>query len=202
MLEALSALLLINLLGMLSPGPDMVLVLRHASNNPRQAALCVFGVLLGFSLHISFALGGLSLLLKQSPLLFELLRWSGAGFLIFVGLKTLFSSTKVVEFGIASPAKPAKNIVLSGLTCNLLNPKILVFVVSVFSQFIGQETLLNQKLILAAALLLETALLWALLLKILSHHSVQLKLQHYQQWVNRFSGTSLLGMGTLLGLHS
>jgi len=201
-LEALSALLLINLLGMLSPGPDMVLVLRHASNNSRQAALCVLGVLLGFSLHISFAVGGLSLLLKQSPLLFELLRWSGAGFLIFIGLKTLFSGARTIEFGAQSQPKRAKNVVLSGLACNLLNPKILVFVVSVFSQFIGQDTLLSEKLILAAALLLETALLWGVLLKVLSHHRVQVKLQHYQQWVNRFSGTSLLGMGTLLGLHS
>ncbi|GDY26712.1 lysine transporter LysE [Agarivorans sp. Toyoura001] len=202
MLEALSALLLINLLGMLSPGPDMVMVLRNASSGKRQAALCVMGVLLGFSIHISLAIGGLSILIKQSPLLFEVLRWSGAGFLVFLGLKTLFSRSELIELAGEPQPKRAKKVVLSGVACNLLNPKILVFVVSVFSQFIGSDTLLSEKLILGAALLLETALLWYVIVRILSHHRVQVKLQRYQQWVNRFSGSTLLGMGTLLGLHS
>ncbi|WP_432455905.1 MULTISPECIES: LysE family translocator [unclassified Agarivorans] len=202
MFEALSALLLINLLGMLSPGPDMVMVLRHATQSKRQASLCACGVLLGFSIHICFAIAGLSLLIQQSPLLFEILRWSGAGFLIFIGLKTLLSRPQGLKIGKASQPQAGKKVILSGIACNLLNPKILVFVVSVFSQFIGRETAFSDKLILAAALLLETSLLWCLLVHLLSHHRVQMKLQRYQQWVNRFSGSSLLGMGTLLGLHS
>ncbi|MGY5451866.1 LysE family translocator [Agarivorans sp. MS3-6] len=202
MLEALSALLLINLLGMLSPGPDMVMVLRHASSGKRQAAWCVLGVLLGFSIHIGLAIAGLSILIKQSPMLFEILRWSGAGFLVFLGLKTLFTRSELLDLAANPHPKGNKKVLLSGIACNLLNPKILVFVVSVFSQFIGSETLLSHKLILGAALLLETAVLWYVLVRILSHHKVQIKLQRYQQWVNRFSGTTLLGMGTLLGLHS
>ncbi len=202
MSEALSAILLINLLGMLSPGPDMLMVLRHASQGRSQASWCCLGVLLGFSIHICLAIGGISLLVRQSPLLFEFIRYGGAAFLIFMGSKILFCQSRSFKLTSSTKQQPKTALLLSGLSCNLLNPKILIFVVSVFSQFIGAETQLSHKVIYGCALITETGLLWYVLVRILSLHQVQKKLQHYQHWVNRFSGSSLLGMGTLLGLHS
>ncbi|WP_035480094.1 LysE family translocator [Aliagarivorans marinus] len=199
-MDALLALLTINLLGMLTPGPDMLLVLRYSAQSKQLARRCVAGILLGFTSHILLALAGISLLVTQVPWLFQVVRFGGAGYLCFIGLKILQHRklTPAQQEGV----QHSQQALRSGLSCNLLNPKVLVFAVSIFSQFITADTSAASKLLMSSALLVQCALVWLLLIEILGAQRIQSRLFNNMPKVNTLSGSMLLGMGTLLGLHS
>ena len=91
MLEILLVLLVTQFLAMMSPGPDMFLILKNSigQSSKGPAIATILGIGLGLTVHISVSIGGLAILLVQSELLYRLVRCAGAAYLAYLGLKSL-----------------------------------------------------------------------------------------------------------------
>jgi threonine/homoserine/homoserine lactone efflux protein len=120
------------LLLILAPGPDTMFVLGAGlGNGARAGLLACAGVMTGLLVHLSLALIGVSALLAASPLAFDLLRWAGAAYLIWIGIPLVVRAWRNRQAPVAAgPMPSATRVYWQGLTTNLLNPKVAIFYVA------------------------------------------------------------------------
>jgi threonine/homoserine/homoserine lactone efflux protein len=128
------------LIMVLTPGPNMIYLLsRSLCQGRRAGVISLLGVALGFLVHMFAAAAGLTAVFMAVPLAYQLLKWLGAGYLLYL-------AWQAVRPGAASPFQarqlsadsPAK-LVFMGFMTNALNPKIAVFYLSVFPQFVRPD---------------------------------------------------------------
>jgi threonine/homoserine/homoserine lactone efflux protein len=133
---ALLSFSLVALLTVLTPGLDTVMVLRTALLNGKRAAMgVVVGITLGCLVWAVASLAGLTALLQASELAYDVVRWLGAAYLIYLGAKALWNSRKSVSLDDSRPVPGAGASLRVGLLTNLLNPKVGVFYLSLLPQF-------------------------------------------------------------------
>ncbi len=125
------------LLTVITPGLETLLVLRTALLVGRRAAMgVVVGSTLGCLVWATAGLVGLTALLQASELAYDVVRWLGAAYLIYLGAKALWNSRRPVEIDEPAPVPSVRAAVRVGLLTNLLNPKPGVFYVSLLPQFL------------------------------------------------------------------
>ncbi|MCG7498049.1 LysE family translocator [Vibrio sp. Of7-15] len=135
------SLALVGLLIVMSPGADFVLILKNSINDGRNAGLwTAAGISLAIGVHVSYSMLGISYLISQNEALFSLVRYLGAGYLIYIGLKGVLTANNTLET-VEEEAETIRPVqyVMQGFLCNLLNPKTMLFFLSLFSQLIGPE---------------------------------------------------------------
>ncbi|WP_193166352.1 LysE family translocator [Microbulbifer hainanensis] len=128
------------LLMVLTPGPNMIyLVSRSICQGRRGGLVSLLGVVAGFLMHMFAAAAGLTALLLAVPLAYELLKWAGAAYLLWLAWQALRPGARSpFDPRPLSPDSPLRLFSMGFLT-NLLNPKIAVFYLAVFPQFIDIE---------------------------------------------------------------
>lgn len=136
----IAALLLFSLtvlLMELTPGPNMVwLTIMSASEGRRAGFAATAGIGLGLLTIALASAFGLAALVERSPVLFEILRWGGCAFLLYLAWE---GWSEAGESSAARIEKSPAQHALRGFTINVLNPKAAVFYVSVLPQFINRE---------------------------------------------------------------
>lgn len=143
-----------------TPGIDTALVLRTAGvEGARKAALAGLGIALGCLAWGVFVALGLGLLLQASELAYTILRWAGAAYLVWLGIKLIRSRREgLIE---AEAEKTDGGAWLRrGLLTNLLNPKVGIFYVSFLPQFIPAGADVQSTTILLAAIHAGLGLAW------------------------------------------
>ena len=113
-------------LGMLSPGPDFFLIVKNAARYQRSAALMTaFGVIAAIALHMSYCVAGLAVLITTTPWLFNILKYAGAAYLVWIGVKSLLpQSSNLVDLNTTQHEIVSfKKAFMQGFLCNVLNPK-------------------------------------------------------------------------------
>lgn len=128
------------------PGPDFAIILRYSTRGRRLGRSAAFGVLAGLCVHMSAAVLGLSALLVQSATAFTVVKLVGAGYLLFLGLQTLWGSRKPAtpdespdHVDPSAPADSVKRAFVQGFLTNVLNPKAALFFLSLLPQFIDHS---------------------------------------------------------------
>lgn len=130
----------------LTPGPDVLYIVTHALRSGVRAGIVAgFGITAGCFVHITAAAVGVSALMAASSALFTGLKWVGAAYLLWVGLRMLLSrppeeapAPQVLE---AAPSgADMKSVFLGGFWTNVLNPKVALFFLAFVPQFIAPET--------------------------------------------------------------
>lgn len=127
----------------ITPGPDVIYVLTRGIAGRRRAGLVsAAGVTMGILVHTLFAALGLSVILQASALAFEIVKYLGAAYLIYLGIKTILGRKKIV---LESKNGNIDNwkIFKDGVFSNVLNPKVALFFVAFLPQFIVPEALNN-----------------------------------------------------------
>jgi threonine/homoserine/homoserine lactone efflux protein len=120
-----------------TPGPDMLLIAsRSASQGPRSGFVTLAGIQAGTYVHAGAAALGLSQLLILVPMAYDAVKWAGAAYLLYLAWMTLKSVGRTLEQGRAPAAAPLAVIFRQGLVTNLLNPKMALFVLALFPQFV------------------------------------------------------------------
>ena len=124
----------------LAPGPDMVLLLsRGVGQGRRTAVLTAIGMtLLAALVQLPLLALGVTSLLQASPLAFDLLRWSGAAYLVWLGAKLLIGSFRGSHALVRNAAQPISDMAAlrQGMINNLTNPKAMVFMLAFLPQFV------------------------------------------------------------------
>ena len=146
-LTSLLALSIVCAMGAMSPGPSLAVVLRNTISGGRlQGIMTGIGHGIGFGLYALVAVTGLSALLLAHDSTFLLLQWSGALVLLWLSYNML---TYVPSNANESHEISGRKGFIEGFLISFLNPKILVFLVAVFSQFIDPEMNQMERIIMA-----------------------------------------------------
>jgi threonine/homoserine/homoserine lactone efflux protein len=121
----------------ITPGPDMIYVVTRGISQGRKAGVVsAIGVTLGILVHTCFAAFGLAIILRTSALAFLAVKFTGAGYLIYLGVKS-FRHKSDFSFKNNGSKDGIRTIFLQGILSNVLNPKIALFFLAFLPQFVN-----------------------------------------------------------------
>jgi threonine/homoserine/homoserine lactone efflux protein len=124
-----------------APGPDNIYVLTRGVTQGRRVALAsAWGMCSGLLFHTTLAAVGLSAILARSALAFSTIKYAGAAYLIYLGVRALLSKEEFSSPREEAPAARLGSFFLRGMTMNLLNPKVAVFFLAFLPQFASPAT--------------------------------------------------------------
>ncbi|WP_369789014.1 LysE family translocator [Rouxiella sp. WC2420] len=203
MLETSLFVATIAALGMISPGPDFFLVIKNAARYPRPAALMTsLGVVCGVITHMSYCVAGLAVVITKTPWLFDLLKYVGAAYLIWVGIQALFSRTnsKMNLDNVAPQQVKLGKAFVQGYLCNLLNPKATLFFLAMFTQVLQINSSLGDKLWYASIIVGLSVIWWPLLVVLIQSGPVRRGLAKAQKLIDKMLGGVLIALGIKVAL--
>ena len=190
----------------ISPGLDTALVLRTAAaEGPRRAMLAAAGIALG-CLGWGLLVGaGLGALLAASQLAYDALRWAGALYLFYLGIKLIHRPRQALELAenevAVSPVQP--NWLLRGFLTNMLNPKVGVFYVSFLPQFIPAGSSVLGWSVLLASIHNLLGLIWFGALVAATRPLLgALRRPGVMAWLDRVTGGLFVAFGLKLALSA
>lgn len=187
-----------HLLAVSSPGPDFAVVVRQTLAHGRAAGLrTALGIATGIVFHVAYALFGLGWLLQKLPLLLDVLRYAGAGFLLWMGFNALRAKPTALQSP-ASGTTAAQSDFWIGFTTNLLNPKATLFFVALCSALVTTPTPLSLKLALAGWIILTTGGWFSLVAATLGHARIRSGLQAHAHWIDRGMGLLLIALALVM----
>lgn len=132
----LAGFILASLVVLILPGPGVLYVVtRSVSQGHRAGLASVVGLSAGALVHVIAAAGGLSALLLASATAFEVVKVLGAGYLIYLGLRTIFSTEPPTQIDTPTPV-PLFRLILDGVVISIFNPKIAIFFLAFLPQFV------------------------------------------------------------------
>jgi len=124
----------------LVPGPAVVFIVTRSVDQSRRAGMTSsLGVACGNLAFVFAAAFGLSALLATSEIAYDVVRFSGAAYLIYLGVRRLMDRTVPSGDGVAPPAKPLARLYGQGVVVGVLNPKAALFFFSFLPQFVNQN---------------------------------------------------------------
>ncbi|NGY06759.1 LysE family translocator [Solimonas terrae] len=185
-------------LGVISPGPDFAIVTRQSLAHGRAAGLwTAAGIGTGILFHVSYSLFGLRWLTRTLPWALWVIALVGAGFLIWMGVKAL-RARPLPEVASDAPAPVAgdwKRNYGTGLATNLLNPKVTLFFVALFTAVVSGPISATLMWVLAIWLPLATFAWFATLALLLSHDGLRRAVRRQAHRIDHAMGLVLIGLG-------
>jgi threonine/homoserine/homoserine lactone efflux protein len=183
----------------LVPGPDNALVVRNALRGGRRCGqVTAAGVLTGLLLWAIAAALGLSALLKASRVGYDILRYAGAVYLVWLGITSLRHRPDAPADA-DDPPGAVRRAYLTGVTTNLFNPKVGIFFITFLPAFIPHGASVGATSVLFGTMfVLETAAWFALLLWLIGRGSSWLRQPRVQRRLDRITGVVLIGFGVRL----
>ncbi len=205
-LSQLLTIATVHLLAVASPGPDFAMVTRNSLVYSRKAGIfTALGLALGVAVHVTYSLLGIGLLISRSIILFSIIKYIGAGYLIYIGYKSLKAQPHVsseVEAVTSEKVLTARAALKSGFLTNVLNPKVTLFILALFTQVIDPAT---PKIIQAAfglEMMFMTFIWFTLISLLFSNKVMKLKIVGVQHYIERFTGVVLIALGVKVALSA
>jgi RhtB (resistance to homoserine/threonine) family protein len=191
----LSISILINL----SPGPDMLYTAaRSLSQGIKAGILSAIGIFTGCLVHISFAVFGLSKIIEESVLLFSIIKYAGAAYLVYLGLRSLLKKKQPVNTVALLSSISYKKIFFQAVITNVLNPKVAIFFLSFLPQFIDPHSVYLKQQIAFLGLWFATQgtliLMTVACLTGAFRHMLN-RNKNFWNWQEKITGTILVGLG-------
>lgn len=187
----------------IAPGPDMLYVITRGIAHGRKAGvLSAIGVVCGILVHTTAAAFGLTLILQTSALAFLLVKYFGAAYLIYLGIKA-WQDKSTVSLQTPAPIVTSSALFWQGVLSNVLNPKIAIFFLAFLPQFVekGSSHVTWQMVFLGVTFacfglcfLLVVGYFSGTIGRWLTHRP------HYTQSLQRLAGGILFGLGIRLAL--
>jgi threonine/homoserine/homoserine lactone efflux protein len=186
----------------ITPGPDTLYILgRSTLQGCRAGAVAALGIGAGLFVHTFAAAIGLSALLAASATAFTILKWVGAGYLIYVGVTLLATRPVARQRMPAMRAAGLRTVFLQGLLTNALNPKVALFFLAFLPQFVDPSAPSKVVAFLFLGVVFNfNGTLWNLLVAWSAARLVT-RLNgsaHFALWLNRAVGGLLIYLGIRL----
>ncbi|WP_271271667.1 LysE family translocator [Aliamphritea hakodatensis] len=186
-------------LGAMSPGPSLAVVLRHAlSNSTRHAVVAALSHAIGVAMWAMLTIWGLAVLVVETPQIFQVITYVGAAYLAWLGIKALRS--KGGQMALDGQQVPVSAAAWDGLMVSVLNPKLAVFFIALFSQFVSADLLLADKLIMLSTVTVIDSGWYILLTVLLARTGLLTKMQKGAATVDKVSGVVLLGLALKIAI--
>lgn len=188
------SLVAICILGALSPGPSLALVVKntlHGGQSQGIATAVSHGI--GVALYALATATGIGIVIVQSPALFSVIQYAGAAFLLYLGIKALLSKKQAININDEQGQQHVKvNGWRDGFLIAFLNPKLAIFFLALFSQFVTSEANWNQKAIMTATVGIIDLLWYCIVAFAISRGPVLNRLKQNSHIVDRVTGTFLV----------
>lgn len=189
----------IALLLVLSPGPNGVLIAKTVPASGKSAGFAnIAGFVAAFYLHGSLSILGISILLVQSSQIFLIFKLVGAIYLCYVGVKALLAAFKKknTELQLQSKRKVSLSKAFwEGFLTNGLNPKVSMFYLAAFPQFISADANIASAYLLVFSHCVLNTIWFSLVVILLSQITRFSKTATFTRWVKAFTGFVFLGFG-------
>ncbi len=196
MLNQILVIVSLTALVMVTPGPDMVLVLRNTLAGGRGAGLQTsMGILSGNLVHITYCMLGIGLIISQSILVFSMLKYAGAAYLIYLGVMSFRSGGETLDTNDIERRRPNRTWFVQGFVNNLLNPKGALFYLGMFTMVITPETSAMTMLVLIIGMMLVSASFWLFFVYTVDRPFIRNSIARSQQTVSRIFGALLVLLG-------
>ena len=148
----------------LMPGPDILFVITQSITRGRKAGI-VFaaGLCTGLIVHVTAVSLGVSVLLMSSPVAFTVLKFVGAAYLLYLGIKA-FLARHQNHFHLETSGAATGKLYRKGILMNILNPKVILFFLAFFPQFIDRqiENPIPQMLLLGLIFMVQAFLIFSM----------------------------------------
>jgi RhtB (resistance to homoserine/threonine) family protein len=187
----------------ITPGSDTIYILsRSISQGKRAGLFSALGISAGCLIHTLLAAFGLSVILAQSAAAFNTVKYLGAFYLVYLGVKTLFAQKKN-GFDLSAEAAPVSDgrIFISGVLTNVLNPKVALFFLAFLPQFIDPAFAESAIpfLILGLTFVFNGAI-WCCILALGASGLARTIKQNYsvRTWLDRVTGLVFVALGLKL----
>ncbi len=204
--------IIVHFLAVASPGPDFLIVTKNSITNSRKIGiLTALGVALGISVHVTYCLLGIGLVISKSILIFTTIKYIGALYLIYIGIKALRAKRKnpVTEIGdptltdtTATKIVTPLQAIRTGFLVNTLNPKATLFFLALFTQVIDPSTPIFIQTLYGLEMLLATFLWFSIVAVAFSNKTMKQKISKVEHWIDRLSGAVLVALGIKVALSS
>ena len=201
----------IALLMAMTPGADTMLVLRTVmARGQRAGVLATLGICSGLPVHALLSALGLSAILVRSAEAFEVVKWVGACYLVFLGGQSLMHAVRNRKSealdGIGAEAGwevvSGRRSYLEGLFTNLLNPKVALFYLALLPQFVRSADTAFFDSMMFATIHLVLSLLWLLIVvAFVARLRAVVTSPRVRAWMEAITGAILVGLGVRLALE-
>ena len=186
------------LLGAMSPGPSMVVVINNAIfKNRYHGILTSIGHGIGIGIYALFAVLGIGIVMETNLFLFNGMKFLSVIFLIYLGVKSIINKTEL-DFDKKNNAKEGVTSFLQGFSISILNPKIFIWFVAIYSQFMSldNDIMFNSYLVLTAGIV-DAA--WYIFLTLLVTSNLALEfVKNKIANLQRFLGIIFIALGLAL----
>ncbi|ELV8761213.1 LysE family translocator [Vibrio fluvialis] len=189
------SLFTICILGAMSPGPSLAMVVKHSLAGGRKNGLATaWAHAFGIGVYAFITLIGLAVVLHQSPLLFKTISYAGAFYLAYLGLNALRS-----KGGVAAKLESGESVSVwqsarEGLMISLLSPKIALFFIALFSQFVAVGNEFSSKALIVVTPFVVDGLWYTFITFLLSSPRLLDKLRARAVLIDRLSGVVLIAL--------
>ena len=191
----------------LTPGADTMLVMRSVlARGQRAGLLTTFGICCGLFIHATLSAVGLSLILVRSATAFEVVKFAGAAYLVYLGVQSVWRGMRgsgtglIVE--VATMGRSHRRSYIEGLMTNVLNPKVAIFYVAFLPQFITPGDPVLAKSLLLAAIHFTVSMLWfSVVTLMLGRIRAFLTQPHVQRRLEACTGAILIAFGLRLAME-
>jgi RhtB (resistance to homoserine/threonine) family protein len=189
-----------HMLAVMAPGPDFAIVLRQGLRHGRRAAiLTAVGIGCGISLHVAYSILGISLLVRSSATAFEILKFAGAAYLLWIGVRAI--RTRASEYGAGPAAGPrvsGRSAWAMGFVTNALNPKATLFFVAAFAVLVSPHTPRVVRLGYGAWISLTTMAWFTFVALVFDQEPVRVRFLRHRHWIDRALGAIFIAFALSL----
>ena len=195
----------VHLLALISPGPDFAMVSRNSLIYSRKIGIYTsIGIALGIMIHVAYSLLGIGFIISKSIVLFNVIKYIGAAYLIYIGYKSLRAKpteNMKIENEEKKALTPGRAIWVGFLT-NVLNPKATLFFLALFTQIINPATPKLFQLFYGIEMMVLTFVWFAFVTYIFSHSYITARIKKVQHYVEKVTGAVLIGLGIKVAISS
>ncbi len=187
------SLLPICLLGAMSPGPSLAVVVRHTLGGSRgKGIVCAWAHSIGVGVYALITILGLAVLAKEAPMVFKGISVVGGLYLAWLGIKALRTKGGISEKPAAGESTSAFQAARDGLAISLLNPKILIFFLALFSQFVAEAKNTWGQVAMVLTPLIVDGIWYTLVAFLLSHPLILPRLKKNASLIDKLTGAVLI----------
>ena len=198
-------ILAIHVFAWFTPGPLFVLIVRNSLMYSRKSGIwTAVGIAIGNFIHITYSVIGLALIIAASPITFNIIKFLGVGYLIYLGIKTFLAKMETQNADAMSdtskdisPFQAAK----MGFLTNILSPKASLFFASIFAMVMASGFPFWVVIFLWIAMPLNSFVMASILSVFFTQKKIKSVYANYQHIVNKLLGLALLVLAIMIALY-
>lgn len=196
---------LLFLLGAMSPGPDFIMVSKNSLQYSKRAGvMTALGISCGTFIHASYCILGLAVIIAKSLLIFTLIKYAGAIYLVYLGLKDVFSKQSSISVDVVKTNMQIASLVAfrQGFICTILNPKAIFFFLALFTMVIKPSMPMLEQFSYAFENSSIDMMWFSFIAMMFSSEKIKLILKKFQNHIAKACGGVLILFGLkIAGLH-